>query len=445
MKMLSHFKIFCCLAILIGCLTACSSEADEPNTGGKVSVSVSLSSKTSGTRASWTLDPVYGEDGEMMKSWFVAIVQNGKVQDIVSNADFDGKEKEMDSFTVKLDAGETTFYSFANLTLADVGLDGITSFPAALPSGFETQTISVAGNKSSASEFADGIPMSNKQTFTVAATTTHIDLEVIRLVAKMHISLTNITDDDITVKRIGITDITNDGNNFYLFPKKATSAGAETIVPNIKNADKGTRYFSNLDGNGGNVTISAGDTKEVQFYVNESEATTTKGFTLMVETDGAAAQRFSMLNWTQIARNDYRELPVKINAYKIEFDVTAFTPIGVLPLVENTDGTLKVTLRTYGDFHIQPKVIEVASASTMAYGTGWTFASGDDALTLLEADPTQESGNGIFSTAPWVNRSTGIIEATAAKRNGYALYQMKINVGGNTLTYKIEIHTDYKY
>lgn len=448
MKML-RIKIYCCLAVLLGCLTACSSEADEPNTDGKATVTVSLSSKAGGTRSSWTLDPTYGEDGEMMKNWFVAVVQNGKILTIVESGDL-ANEKEIDGFTLVLDAGETTFYSFANMRRADVGLDGITSFPATLPSGFDDQTFSVYGNKTDVSDFPDGIPMSNKQVVNITTATKTVSLEVIRMVAKMHLTLTNITSEDLTIKRIGISDVTfNGADNVYLFPKTTTDGGVETVVPNIneKAASKGTFYTTNIDGNGGSATLAPNESCDVTFYINESEATTTKYFTLMVETGDAAAQRFTMLNWTQIARNDYRSLPVvKINEYKIEFDVTAFTPIGVLPLVENTNGTLKVTLRTYGDFHIQPKVISAADGSTVAYGTdGWTFADGTEGLSLIEANPTIESGNSIFSTAPWLNRPTGMIEAVAAKRNGYALYQMKINVGGNTITYKIEIHTDYQY
>ncbi len=448
MKML-RIKIYCCLAVLLGCLTACSSEADEPNADGNTTVTVRLSSKAGGTRSSWALDPTYGEDGEMMKNWFVAVVQDGKILTIVESGDL-ADEKETDSFTLSLNAGETTFYSFANMRRADAGLDGITSFPAALPSGFDDQTFSVYGNKTDLSDFPDGIPMSNKQVINITASTKTVDLEVIRMVAKMHILLTNITTSDLTIKRIGISDVTYNGtDNVYLFPKTVTDGGVETVVPNIneKAASKGTFYTSNINGSDGSATLAPNESQEVTFYINESEATSTKYFTLMVETGEVAAQRFTMLNWTQIARNDYRSLPVvKINKYKIEFDVTAFTPIGVLPLVENSNGTLKVTLRTYGDFHIQPKVISAADGTTVDYGTsGWTFADGDDGLSLIEANPTIESGSSIFSTAPWLNRSTGLIEAMAAKRNGYALYQMNINVGGNTISYKIEIHTDYQY
>ncbi len=447
MKML-RIKMYCCLAILLGCLSACSSEADEPSTGGKATVTVSLSSKAGGTRASWALDPDYGEDGEMMKNWFVAVVQNGKILAIVESGTL-ASEKETDGFTLTLDPGETTFYSFANMSRADVGLGSITTFPAALPSGFDDQKFSISGNQSGIDDFPNGIPMSNKQTVSITSSTKVVNLEVIRMVAKMHLRLTNITSEAISIKRIGISDITYNGSdNVYLFPKKVTDGGVETIVPNIApNASKGEFYVDDINGSGGSATLAPYESHDVTFYLNESEASTTQYFTLMIETDDAASQRFTMLNWSQIARDDYRSLPVvKINNYKIEFDVTAFTPIGVLPLVENSNGTLKVTLRTYGDFHIKPKVISAADASVVAYGTGgWTFADGSDGLSLLEADPTIESGNGIFSTEPWINRSTGIIEAVAAKRNGYAIYQMQVNVGGNTITYKIEIHTDYQY
>lgn len=73
--------------------------------------------------------------------------------------------------------------------------------------------------------------MSNKQTFTIKKTTQQIDLEVIRMVAKMKLKLTNDTPKDITLKSISLTDITTDGTtgaeNLYLLPGKDNGVSVE--------------------------------------------------------------------------------------------------------------------------------------------------------------------------------------------------------------------------
>ena len=451
MKFLKRLNIILCTAVLTGLLAACSSEPVDEPTGDKVSVTVRLSARSqsgAGTRA-WSLDPDNGEDGEMMNSWFVVIVQEGYIKSIVTSDSYSG-EKESDTFVAQLDPGETTFYSFANINPKDIGIDTSASLPAALPTGFDTQYYDVAGNVMTAKDFADGIPMSNKQTFTVSSTNRVIDLETIRMVAKMKITLHNSTDDDLSVKSLTLNDIVyNKSGVTYLLPQKQTVDGVETLIPHIDDGEPdtyGDYEITDIDGNGGSKTLAPDETVALTFYVNESIVESSQYFVMTIETDDDDPIRYAMLDWNQIVRNDYRIIPVvRLCKYRLSFNVTSFSPIGVVPTVEDSYGTLKVTLHNYGEFHIQPVVRQSADSSPVSYGTsGWQFVSGEE-LTFLEADPEQGTSKWIFDTDPWVNTTTGCIEAVAGRRNGMALYRVKVIVDGVVLSYKLEIHTDIKY
>ncbi len=140
-------------------LSALSSQTSQP-------------SRSSLTRAAWETD-IEALPGEMMKSWFVVVVQNGKIEKIItSDLKSDVTEVEKDQVFVKLNTGETTFYSFANIKPEDIGLDASTSVGHLLPTDFDDTTYQMDGNShlfhlSMTPEFQNGYPMSNKQTVDV--------------------------------------------------------------------------------------------------------------------------------------------------------------------------------------------------------------------------------------------------------------------------------------
>ena len=89
------------------------------------------------------------------------------------------------TLTAKINPGETTFYSFANIKPEDVEIDSKIDYSTTdtpLPTGFDSKLYSVKGNVLTAADFPKGIPMSNKQTIEIKKTTADLNLEVIRMV-----------------------------------------------------------------------------------------------------------------------------------------------------------------------------------------------------------------------------------------------------------------------
>ncbi len=69
-------------------------------------------------------------------------------------------------------------------------------------------------------DFQNGYPMSNKQVVNITTTNQQvINLEVIRMVAKVQLSITNATDHTINLKTITLSDVTLNGDrNIKLLP-----------------------------------------------------------------------------------------------------------------------------------------------------------------------------------------------------------------------------------
>ena len=181
-------KIYYYICIWAVCLLAACSAGDDATSfpgqadaENRVGVTLQLSalssqtsqpSRSSLTRAAWETD-IEALPGEMMKSWFVVVVQNGKIEKIItSDLKSDVTEVEKDQVFVKLNTGETTFYSFANIKPEDIGLDASTSVVQPLPADFDEKTYQMDGNcqrfhQLMTPDFQNGYPMSNKQTVDV--------------------------------------------------------------------------------------------------------------------------------------------------------------------------------------------------------------------------------------------------------------------------------------
>ena len=140
------------------------------------SLTRSYSTSDGVTRAAWQ-DQNAANEGEMMHNCFVVIVQSGKIQSIVQR-DFT-EEVEQTNLKAKVELGNATFYSFANIQPSEIGLADINSFPADLPAGFDDSYYQVNGNTDRIG--SNGIPMSNKQTVNITDKKQTVNLEVIRM------------------------------------------------------------------------------------------------------------------------------------------------------------------------------------------------------------------------------------------------------------------------
>lgn len=453
-------KIYYYICIWAVCLlAACSagddatsfpSQADAENRVGvtlqlsALSSQTSQSSRSSLTRAAWETD-TEALPGEMIKSWFVVVVQNGMIEKIITSDLKSGvTEVEKDQVFVKLNTGATTFYSFANIKPKDIGLDASTSVGQQLPADFDEKTYQMDGNcqrfhQLMTPDFQNGYPMSNKQTVDVVDNQQVINLEVIRMMAKVQLSITNATDHAIVLKTITLSDVTQNGNpNIKLLPNVDSNNQLQVNLAN--SAKKGTLTLRAAENDG--ITIEARAMQTACFYMNESLVD--KGadggnryFILSLTTVDAATgttsnHRYAMLSWNEIRRNDYLKIPIMLEDYQIRWTVEAFSPIGVLPKVTDDGENLSLDFGYYGEFHIKPEVIKLSRTGSQTLSVSeWqigTDATGSDGWKLQEQNPQGADGVNIFDRSPaWVP-SAYRLEGEMGNRTGSAIYTMKIKV-----------------
>lgn len=455
-------KIYYYICIWAVCLLAACSAGDEATSfpgqadaENRVGVTLQLSalssqtsqsSRSSLTRA-WETD-TEAWSGEMMKSWFVVVVQNGKIEKIITS-DFESgvTEVEKDQVFVKLKTGATTFYSFANIKPEEIGLNASTSVGQQLPTDFDEQTYQMDGNSklfhlSMTPDLPDGYPMSNKQMVNITDNQQVINLEVIRMVAKVQLSITNATDHDIVLKSITLSDVTLNGNrNIKLLPN-VDSANKLKGVNLADGVAKGTITLTAAENNG--ITIGEGAMmQKACFYMNESLVD--KGAdggnryfilsltTLDATTGTTSNHRYAMLSWNEICRNDYLKIPIKLEDYQIRWKVEAFSPIGVLPKVKDDGENLSLDFGYYGEFHIKPEVIKLSRTGSQTLSVSeWqmgTDETGSEGWKLQEQNPEGADGVvNIFDSSPaWVP-SAYRLEGEMGNRTGSAIYTMKIKV-----------------
>ena len=453
-------KIYYYICILAVCLLAACSAGDEATASpgqadaenrvgvmlrlSALSSQTSPSSRSSLTRAAWD-DAL---SGEMMKSWFVVVVQNEKIEKIITSdlRSLGVTEVEKDQVFVELKTGETTFYSFANIKPSEIGLDVNSSVGKSLPTGFDEKTYQMDGNSKlfrllMEPDFQNGYPMSNKQVVNITTTNQQvINLEVIRMVAKVQLFITNATDHAINLKTITLSDVTLNGDqNIKLLPNVDSNNQLQGV--NLANsAKKGTITLTAAENEG--ITIEARYSQTACFYMNESlvDKGTDGGnryFILSLTTEDAGTgaitnHRYAMLSWNEIRRNDYLKIPIKLEDYQIRWKVEAFSPIGVLPKVTDDGENLSLDFGYYGEFHIKPEVIKLSRTGSQALSVSeWqmgTDATGSDGWTRQEQNPQGADGVNIFDSSPAWIPSAYRLEGEMGNRTGSAIYTMMIKV-----------------
>ena len=351
-------------------------------------------------------------DKEMMNLWVVVVTDGGGVvKKCYACAPAAGAEREDDD-VAQLPKGNYTVYSFANISVANVcSLLGI-SAPATIPTiGTTPVAIDVTGTVSNdASKTATingnnfdptatnnydvaGIPMSNKQTIT--AQDVKKDLIVVRMMAKMKVSITNDTGDNVNVQSLTISDITQNGeNNLKLLPSygvtpdypdsmAATTTTHQDIRPNLSSSATTGDFTVTVGKN-----IANGATETLTFYINESATPqNAEGLFYLTLKMSNTEYRYAIINdednhgWNYIARNDYRIIPIILDNYKLELIPYDFPPIGVYPVsvseIDTENHIYNFTFHDYGHFHLVPKVTNTSTSATVGYNAGsgdyWTL------------------------------------------------------------------------
>lgn len=463
-----HILLFFSL-LLLG---ACTQDLpDNPGHTDKKRVTFSLAltpaATESSSRAAWT--PVLGAEKELVMNGFCVMVdaETKKVEHVFTSREGDPKGQkycnvynEAGSRNIETSTGEKLFYTFANLSQDKVekaiaSSTGITNFHFTKDAVLDTTqinkaTIAICGNNFQPSD-DNGIPMSGYQHLTIAASHQgkEIQLNVVRMLAKLEFEISNDTQTPLYVDSIVFENITknspdDDTPNLFLFPAPRTPKEYDqtmiTIKPNLtkwgmENFEKQTIPVRQ--------TLAVGAKANVVYYLNETAApnTTFGDFMLTLnlrenDATGTKQQRFALISnaetkyqdsWLYIARNDWRYIPIHLHDYLFELIPQDFPPIGVLPSsVKEADGTFTCTFHTDGDFHLQPRITDRKTGKEV---TGWTAS--DPKWQTIPPNPNLYTASG---TPAWYKPGSYIHGSFAPNAEGQSTHVLTLTAApeGNT-------------
>lgn len=325
---------------------------------------------------------------ELIHDWWIAFVDlNGKVTIKQGGGTASDPGFETETFTFILPSGTYDVYAFANITTpAD---------PETFIKGLLDNNKKITGKALSElvknSEFQNGmqwsseknIPMTGQMQVKIRNTIEEaFSIEVIRAVAKVEFTIENPTDDYIKLKNLTFDRITT--SDISLFPDY-TAIGQKAYSP-----------FVPLDKDGNKISASYGtltldnylnpDVLEKTnpckffFYCKESLGQKYAGvddesFKITLTVDRQRANEPEMeVNvprefYTRstgniknyINRNDWIDIHISFNDWKIFWKLHFYPPIGGYPPVFNQDpegATLTATVTTGGEFELYPYKIE---------------------------------------------------------------------------------------
>ena len=211
MKISSIFLSLLTLCMFVACNSDDADSGSAIDAGGGADVALTVTAREANTTgiATRAFDDANATGGEMMKNYIIIAVdqKTSKITHILQSGNL-ATEKEKDTYSsmVHFDSGTYIFYTFANLTLDQLGLS--TAKVGDRAPDFDNATLAVDGNQTSVSAFSTGIPMSYKQTVSINAHTAEVNLYVMRMVAKLTLRLTNATSQPMTLNSVTLSDIT---------------------------------------------------------------------------------------------------------------------------------------------------------------------------------------------------------------------------------------------
>lgn len=425
-------------------LTGCSSETTTPEDmsiqeGLPSDISFTVRSTVQTGADTSVSDPV--SKYEKIHSWWFALVnKSGKVVKIISRDDSSTlltstSDVEEETFQCTVPSGLYDIYAFANIDAATLksatGVSFTVGEKISLPAGITD--IEKVVWKSTLNNFdasTSYIPMSGllKNVRIKNNVEEHFSIEVVRMVAKLELSFTNIhTQEEITVTGISLDPVTT--SSISLFPVGPSGAGYSHLGQSAYAPLENPRY-GKLEAliNSNNVIAAGEKNKSINIYFQESisDRANDEAFTIGIKvnhrnpvTDKVGVNNFEQYNITRdilkyINRNDHIFIPVTLSQYDVDIDAVAYPPIGGYPVVasaDDPDGSQIFTFGSEGDFAI---VAHVTDKDADRHLTA-------DYYSVSVSDINDPSG--IFSVSPAVVASTpslpdevtGVLGATDGK------------------------------
>ena len=468
------------------CLVACQ-EDDEVNgmhgDSGFGYVTLRIGSVGAAPVTRWNDDNALADRSEMMYNWIVLLVQDNVVTNVFSKVALANAEID-EVYNGNLPAGTYTAYSFANISEASLkSILGVETLEGATLTGIDTKTTTIGANGKTAEDLtadnafgfgSKGIPMSNKQTFTLNdGEEVTKDLIVVRMVAKLEFRFFNASGSEQKVKSVTISDVTKaTTNNIFLLPKYTDAANADLMTfvhqdlqPNLNNGSTNTAFATEDVTFTGDITVGSDDTydiaklrpgsaynKKLTFYINESDkpANADHLFFLTVElenndyryalvssgtntgltvnkTGGGNNEDLTQTpvtdtkrteNWDYIARNDYRIIPIVLDDYKLEIVPYDFPAIGVYPVsvstVDENAHLYEFLFHDYGHFHLVPKVTHNNGTEAVDFVATAPVASGTPATYSISGGDGKATARWGLIGDQWTNSFFSYTDETAA-------------------------------
>lgn len=427
-------------------LPACSNEEDvpvveEPKYATMVISLGALDNSTPAYTKAETIDPNVEEVDKYERYiedwWIVVLDKDNKVDRVITN-DPVSQNPAPDSETkveMELPISETyTFYAFANLN--DLEEDAAT-YISGLSKGNDFSLSKAVSLKSLSSykipnegETASAyIPMSSYgYKITVQEENKPLEIQLIRLIGKVEVSLENKTGEDVVLKSLSLDKFRTEGS-IYLLPYDAAKGENTT---NLLQEDMQPTYipsfppaigkFSTMTLSTKDITIQESESATFWSYANETSFQDIEGFNYLQvravienRNDQPLDTEFSF-----IRRNDWLKIPLLLSdvSTTIEFDMKHM-PIGGLPATITIPAGLTIPQATFwtqdhgGDITITYKLNSISSltgAQILHYNTSDIYSADEqhpftsavlesNEDNLLIALPTDHTA------APWLNES----------------------------------------
>ena len=444
MKGIKHTYLFILFATMTAVMVACSSDNStdtrtEPIVGkARVTLRLATGEEKAVTRA-WQDENAKTDRSEMMYNWTVLITDGSAIKYKFSGTPEEAKA-EIDNVctNVEMEAGTYSVYSFANISEASLktllSISSLEAGTALADATVAAATATVNGNSfdptaDNANGFGcKGIPMSNKQSLIVPSSgSISKDLIVVRMLAKIKLSIENKTGAEQHIKYATISNVTsNVADNLKLLPNWTSATGKDNmdvtqhgdLQPNL-NGNPTTEEIT-IPGIATADALANNATREVTFYINECKKPTEFYLTIgLGDATNTNEYRYALIDnkgkttaddgkWDYIARNDYRIIPITLDDYKFELIPYDFPPIGVYPVsvkeLNTSENLYEFTFHDYGHFHLLPKVTKggstdvnynVGSGDYWTLNTDWTgswFTAATKGGAWLDADGITSNG-----------------------------------------------------
>jgi len=406
------------------CLLAASCSGDDPS---PVDPSPA---KPVGSRASLSVKSRSGEttSNELINSWWIAFVDhNGTVSSIISRDASLSTAVEREEFNVELPDGTYTAYAFANITPQQLSDEAGVTFTVGqkVASDIMSKAWKLMPNNPDKSTF---LPMSGFKEVTVSSsrTTPAIEIEVVRMLAKVEFTFSNRSQKAITVNSISFGPLATGAVG--LLPDYSKLGDKPVLLSGLGSEDVAYSF----PGEAAARTLAAGKDNGLTdyFYVRESDAANpaTSGLfhiKVNITREGQAEELLYALTdeLTYINRNDYVQIPITFTDYVFDVDVLFYPPIGGYPavLTEKRDEEFHITFGTRGKFAVRPLIREAAEGSPYLMPDQFTVTA------TVVSDPANILKSPVLSYDPVAGELTG--ELTSATGRAEVKLQVTFSDG----------------